>query len=140
MVTRLRPIEEDAPLDSQPITISKDTNTYTWDLSPGDQLSWSHVGGGTNSNTEVTLEKSDGTEVKTDLPWMITDSSGSQTTGSFDPQQKYQIALGLPVASATGDGTGETANEVTTKETNWPVLGVGLAALVGVGLLLAKRN
>ena len=133
-------IEEDAPLDSQPITISKDTNTYTWDLSPGDQLSWSHVGGGTNSNTEVTLEKSDGTEVKTDLPWMITDSSGSQTTGSFDPQQKYQIALGLPVASATGDGTGETANEVTTKETNWPVLGVGLAALVGVGLLLAKRN
>jgi len=75
------------------------------------------------------------------LPWMITDSTGSQTTGSFDPQQKYQIALGLPVASATGDGSGETANEVTTKETNWAVWGgVGLAALVGVGILMSKRE
>jgi hypothetical protein len=141
-------VDSDADLATQPVTISKDTNTYTWDLAPGDQLRWSHVGSGTNSNTEVTLEKADGTEVKTDLPWMITDSTGSQTTGSFDPQQKYQIALGLPVAADTGngsgngnDGTGNGGDDTPAEETNWAVWGgVGLAALVGVGILMSKRK
>lgn len=132
-------IKDDAPLDSQPITITKDSNTYTWDLSPGDQLSWSHVGGGTNSNTEVTLEKADGTELKTDLPWLLTKKGNG-----FDATKKYQIALGLPVASQTGDGSGDAnGGDDTTSdgETNWAVWGgVGLAALVGVGILMSKRK
>lgn len=133
-------VDSDAAIESQPVTISKDSNTYTWNLAPGDQLRWSHVGSGTNSNKEVTFEKADGTIEKKLLSWIPANSSGST----------YQIALGLPVAADTGNGNGGNGNDGTGNggddttadgETNWAVWGgVGLAALVGVGLLMSKRK
>lgn len=141
-------IDTDADLVSQPVTITKGTNTYTWDLTPGEKLRWSHVLGDDNGNTKVIQELADGTEVETDLPWILTKSNDAIATGStFDPQKTYQIALGLPVAAQTGDGNGDandgTGNggEDTGAETNWAVWGgVGLAALVGVGILMSKRQ
>lgn len=130
-------VDSDADIESQPVTISKDSNTYTWNLAPGDQLRWSHVGSGTNSNKEVTLEKADGTIEKKLLSWIPANSSGSQ----------YQIALGLPVAAQTGNGNGGSGNDGTgnggddTQEgSKWPLIGVGVAALVGVGIIMAKRK
>lgn len=144
-------IDSDADLATQPVTITKGTNTYTWDLAPGDQLRWSHVRGDSNTNTVVIQEKADGTTVEKDIPWILTgrytDSSGR---ARFDPTQSYQIALGLPVAADTGDGNGGNGNDGTGNggddttadgETNWAVWGgVGLAALVGVGILMSKRK
>jgi len=142
-------IDSDATISKQPVTISKGTNTYTWDLAPGEQLRWSHVLDGDNGNTQVIQEKADGTEVKTDLPWILTKNDGSIADGSvFDPQKTYQIALGLPIEAQTGngnsgngnDGTGNGGEDTTNGETNWAVWGgVGLAALVGVGILMSKR-
>lgn len=142
-------VDSDADLATQPVTISKNTNTYTWDLAPGDQLRWSHVRDGSNMNTVVIQEKADGTIVEKDIPWILTgrytDSGGS---ARFRPLESYQIALGLPVAADTGngngngnDGTGNGGDDTTAEETNWAVWGgVGLAALVGVGLLMSKRK
>lgn len=139
-------VDSDAAIQSQPVTITKDNNTYTWDLAPGDQLRWSHVRDDSNMNTVVIQEKADGSLVEQDIPWILTGRNDGNT--AFEPTESYQIALGLPVAADTGngngngnDGTGNGGDDTTAEETNWAVWGgVGLAALVGVGILMSKRK